>query len=94
MAKSVPVALADVETYADGTASFAFVVAPGRRGQGVCRRVALALLAHLGEHAVHEVFAGVEPGNLASNRCLAAAGFEPRSLDPDSEGFVYYTRKV
>jgi SAM-dependent methyltransferase len=42
-----PVALLDVETYHDGTASFAFVVDPSHRGRGVCRQAALALVAHL-----------------------------------------------
>jgi hypothetical protein len=36
--------------------------------------------------------AGIEPGNLASVRCLLSAGFGP--LDPvtDWEGIVYYAR--
>ena len=90
MENGSPVALADTEMYQDGTASFAFVVEPSRRGRGVCRRVALALRAYLADQGVHELFAGAEPDNLASIRCLEAAGFRPRSELADSEGFLYF----
>ena len=36
--------------------------------------------------------AGVEPDNVASARCLAAAGFEAPDPRPDWEGIVYYLR--
>ena len=34
--------------------------------------------------------AGVEPENMASRRCLEAAGFRPRSQSPTVEGMLYY----
>ena len=34
--------------------------------------------------------AGVEPENVASRRCLEAAGFRLRSDQPDFEGMLYY----
>jgi RimJ/RimL family protein N-acetyltransferase len=89
-----PVALLDVETYQDGTAGFAFVVDPGRRGRGVCRQAALALVARLAKAGVHGLFGGVEPANLASIRCLEAAGFKSSSGQPDAEGFLQFAHPV
>jgi RimJ/RimL family protein N-acetyltransferase len=34
--------------------------------------------------------AGVEPENIASIRCLLAAGFQPHSNEPDYEGMLYF----
>jgi len=89
-----PVALLDVETYQDGTAGFAFVVDPNRRGQGVCRQAIVALVAHLARAGVHELSGGVEPANRASIRCLEAAGFILGSDQPDAEGFLHFARPV
>ena len=38
--------------------------------------------------------AGAEPDNLASRRCLEAAGFRLRTSEPDYEGMLYYRRYV
>ena len=37
--------------------------------------------------------AGIEPGNVASVRCAAAAGLLPDRAEPDREGFVYHVRR-
>jgi hypothetical protein len=34
--------------------------------------------------------AGIEPENVASTRCAAAAGFAPDDPAPDGEGIVYW----
>jgi RimJ/RimL family protein N-acetyltransferase len=49
---------------------------------------ALTRLPELGFVDLFE--AGVEPENTASRRCLDAAGFHPRSREPDFEGMLYY----
>jgi RimJ/RimL family protein N-acetyltransferase len=41
-------------------------------------------------HEVKLFEAGVEPENVASRRCLTAAGFSLRSEQPDFEGMLYY----
>lgn len=69
--------------------AIAFVVDPVLRGQGVCRDMITALMARP-ELAFIRVFgAGVEPENLASIRCLQAAGFRSLSSEPDFEGTLY-----
>jgi RimJ/RimL family protein N-acetyltransferase len=40
--------------------------------------------------AVELFEAGVEPDNHAARRALQAAGFRPRSVEPDCEGMLYY----
>jgi RimJ/RimL family protein N-acetyltransferase len=49
-----------------------------------------ALTGHADLAAVELFEAGVEPENVASRRCLEAAGFELRSVGPDVEGMLYY----
>jgi RimJ/RimL family protein N-acetyltransferase len=34
--------------------------------------------------------AGVEPENIASIRCLLAAGFQPHKTEPDYEAMLYF----
>ena len=55
------------------------IVAPGERGQGLGRRLA-AMLAGLARSRYPRVFLRVHPGNIAAQRCYAAAGFQP--VDP------------
>lgn len=51
----------------------------------------IATLFDMPELRLIELFeAGVEPANIASRCCLEAAGFEPRSLEPDFAGMLYY----
>jgi hypothetical protein len=53
----------------------------------------LTSLLDLPELADVTVFgAGVEPDNIASTRCLLAAGFEAPDARADWEGVVYYLR--
>lgn len=52
------------------------IVDPGRRGQGVGRRLA-ALLADRARTSYADVFLRVHPDNVAALRAYAAAGFEP-----------------
>jgi RimJ/RimL family protein N-acetyltransferase len=70
--------------------SIAFVVDPDFRRQGLGRAMIAALISRpeLGE--VKLFGAGVEPENLASARCLRAAGFRLQAKEPDFEGMLYY----
>jgi RimJ/RimL family protein N-acetyltransferase len=89
-----PVGLVDVEVYENRTAGLAFVIAPARRGSGLGRRALHAIADQLAANGVREVFGGAEPNNLASIRCMEAAGFTRRSQEPDAEGFLYFTRRL
>jgi RimJ/RimL family protein N-acetyltransferase len=79
-----------IETIEVPTGSIAFVVDPQRRGHGLGRAMIAALLLRAELRDVRLFEAGVEPENLASRRCLEAAGFTPRSEQPDFEGMLYY----
>ena len=51
----------------------------------------ISALIHQRERGFVELFeAGVEPGNVASRRCLHAVGFRLRSEKPDFEGMLCY----
>lgn len=51
----------------------------------------ISALPRLPELRFVELFeARIEPENMASRKCLEAAGFQPRSPEPDFEGMLYY----
>ena len=78
------------ETIDAVTGSIAFVIDPALRGGGLGRAM-IATLTDQPELRLVELFeAGVEPENIASRRCLEAAGFRLRSVEPDFEGMLYY----
>jgi RimJ/RimL family protein N-acetyltransferase len=72
------------------TGAIAFVIAPQLRRQGLGRAVVRALMRRPELRFVELFEAGVDPENVASRRCLEAAGFQLRAADPDAEGMVYY----
>jgi len=86
--KGSAVGLIDLETCADGTATFAFLVAPRLRFRGYGKRLVRALRARPEVTGLTSVEGRVEPDNTAALRCLRAVGFAPRSLEPDEEGFL------
>ena len=88
-----PVALVDTEVYEDGTASLALVVAPARRGQGVGRRLLLALPEQEALRGVRTLTGGVEPDNIACQRCLAGASFVVTSI-PDADEMFPVEKKL
>jgi RimJ/RimL family protein N-acetyltransferase len=82
-----------VGTIPVSSGNLAYVVDPAvrRRGYGTTM---IATLLGLPELAHIELFAaGVEPDNVASVRCVRAAGFEPLDPRPDWEGIVYYVTR-
>jgi RimJ/RimL family protein N-acetyltransferase len=71
------------------TGSISYVVDPSLRNRGWARAM-ITELVNLPELAVVRIFeAGVEPENVASIRCLIAAGFTLESEDPDFENMLY-----
>jgi ribosomal protein S18 acetylase RimI-like enzyme len=52
------------------------IVAPDERGQGLGRRLVMAL-ADQARSSYPRVFLRVHPDNVAARRCYASAGFEP-----------------
>jgi len=71
----------------------AYVVDPRRWRQGFGTAALLAAI-HAPEVADVVVFAaGIEPDNVPSARCAAAAGFTPDIAAPDWEGMVYHIRR-
>jgi RimJ/RimL family protein N-acetyltransferase len=85
--KRVPVGFIDVERYDDGRAGCALVVAPAMRCQGIGRAILEAVWECPELADVEELIGGVEPDNVASRRCLEAAGFR-LSSEPDEEGML------
>ena len=81
-----PVALVDVEHLA--TTSFAIVVAPERRGQGIATAVLGRLLET--ELAGRELSVAAEVDNRPSRALLERFGFRPVAKDAD--GFLEYVR--
>jgi RimJ/RimL family protein N-acetyltransferase len=82
-----------IATFPVASSNLDDVVEPAlrRRGYGTAMIAALLTLPDL---AHIELFAaGVEPDNVASVRCLRAAGFEAPESQPDWEGIVYYLRR-
>lgn len=85
------VGMVDVEVYDDRTASLAFVVAPHARRSGIGRAVLAATEGLDLLEGVDRIDVGAEPGNVASIRCLRAAGYEIAG-QVDDEGFMRATR--
>ncbi|MFN8420338.1 MAG: GNAT family N-acetyltransferase [Anaerolineae bacterium] len=76
----------------EASGSFAFAVNPSLRGQGYGKRILHALLQRPEVLGLNTLEGFVEPDNIASQRCLIAAGFRLVSETPDEEGmlkFVY-----
>jgi len=89
-----PVGLVDVERYEDGVAGLALVVGPVFRKRGFGKKILSAVASHPELALTPILRAGIEPANQASVRCFEGAGFEPRSEEPDEEGFIYFTRRI
>lgn len=63
------------------------------RSHGLGRAMITALMQRPELRFVELFEAGVEPENVASGRCLDAAGCRVRSQQPDCEGMLYYTAR-
>ncbi len=75
------------ERYDDGSASFAFVVAPHQRRRGVGRAMLRAVASQPEVAGVTRFVGGVDRANVASLRCLESVGAE-LAENPDEEGMV------
>ncbi|MCI0679141.1 MAG: GNAT family N-acetyltransferase [Actinobacteria bacterium] len=87
-----PVGLIDVETYADGSASFAVVVAPSERRRGLCARIVEQAIAQPRVATVTTWFGDVAVDDVAGAHCLERVGFSPRSEELDDDSMVRYER--
>ncbi|WP_250002657.1 GNAT family N-acetyltransferase [Actinoplanes sp. M2I2] len=86
-----PVALTGGDVYDPGPElGLAYVVDPARWRQGYGTATLLALIEHPAVADVAVFTAGIEPANVASSRCAAAAGFRPDDPEPDFEGIVHH----
>lgn len=88
----LPVGFIDVERYDDGRAGCVIVVAPARRSQGIGRAILDAVWNRPELVDVEELIGGIEPENVASRRCVTAAGFR-LATEPDEEGMLNGARK-
>lgn len=79
-----------LDTIDQVTGAIAFTIDPTHRREGLGTRMIRALIGHADLASVELFEAGVERENIASRRCLQAAGFELRSVEPDVEGMLYY----
>ena len=68
-------------------------VDPARSGPGYGRATLLAVATAQELATVDWLAAGIQRGHLASERCVAGAGFAPAASGPDREGIVDWIRK-
>ena len=88
-----PVGLLDIELYADGTAAVAVIVSPDHRRRGLATAI-LRSLFHLPQTGgVDRIIGEVEVGNVAGERCVRAAGFEPCAAVVTHEGFIRFASR-
>lgn len=74
------------------TMGAAYVVDPERWGRGYGRATLRALVAAPQTADVEQFVLGIEPGNVASLRVAAAAGFTALTAEPDAEDLVWVHR--
>jgi RimJ/RimL family protein N-acetyltransferase len=82
-----------VATFPVASGNLAYVVDPNVRCQGYGTAMILALVARPELAHIGLFVAGVEFDNVASVKCLRAAGFVAMDSEPDWEGTVYYINR-
>ncbi len=80
-------------TWQGPTAGVILCVDPSRWGRCYGRAALLAVTASSETRRVEWLVAGIDSRHLASQRCAAAAGFVPTSVEPDREGMVNWIRR-
>ncbi len=85
-----PVGAAFMQVEPGEPQGFAFLVKPELRSHGYGRLILQKLMAQPEAASAKEWRVGIEPDNIASQRCLASAGFLPQSDVEDEEGFLQY----
>ena len=79
-------------TWRGSTAGLMLCVDPARWRQGYGRATLLAVAAAPELAAVDRLAGGIDVDHVASQRCVAAAGFKPATSEPDQEGMVDWVR--
>jgi len=82
-----PIALIDLETYNDGTASLALVVAPEMRGKGISTRIHKDIWGIPEMTGINKIIGGIEPANVAMISSLKKAGAKI-SKEINAEGYI------
>jgi len=90
----VPVGVVDVESYDDGTAELAVIVAPEHRRAGMCKQILEAVIAHPALVEVQALRLGVEPDNLGAALCAEHAGFALEADVPGESGMTHFVRSL
>ena len=85
-----PVGHLQLDCKQNGTGYFSFLVKPGLRNRGYGKRILRAFLALPQAAKLSCIKTEVEADNLASIRCLQAAGFFQETLEPDADGFLHF----
>ena len=93
MEDTTPVGTAFVQiSAADEEQSLAFLVNPALRSQGYGQQMLRALLTQPELDSIQCWQVGVEPDNIASQKCLLAVGFRQEGNLPDAEGFLSFVK--
>jgi RimJ/RimL family protein N-acetyltransferase len=92
--EGIPVGVVDVESYDDGTAELAMIVAPEHRRAGVCRRMLEAVIDHPALAEVQVLRLGVESENVGAARCAEGAGFVLEPHGPGESGMAHFVRAI
>ncbi len=82
-----------LDTTPEGTGSIGLMVNPSLRRQGYGTAMLRATLTRPETAGLQQINATVEPDNMASRFCLAAAGFVLLRDSPD-DGFLHYIYAV
>ena len=90
----IPVGVVDIETYDDGTAELAIIVAPDHRRAGICKRILDAVIVHPALAEVQVLRLGVEPDNVGAVRCAEHAGFTLEEGRPGENGMAHFVRPI
>jgi RimJ/RimL family protein N-acetyltransferase len=88
MLRDRPVALLDLERDSEETATFAVVVSPSHRRQGLASTVIASVLELPQANGVREFMAEIEHSNTAANRLICSLQFE--AISGADQGFERY----
>jgi len=91
----IPVGHFQLDTQDNASGYIGFVVNPKLRNRGYGKRILRDFLVRPEIEHLETILGTAEVDNVASHRCLEAAGFQQQNSAPDEEGFLtfVYTKK-